>query len=608
MKPSIKKIYSIIKLEGERGFTNDAVIGGLDRILDHWEGEARIDNLPEDFIQAVISRMRDYPRLSQSSRNEILEGLWKRLGQIEASLADEPFPYTRAKAKVPSAAPDAPLQKKIPSAIPESITSAGKPKVHQDKGQVTSERSPANGAVEPAALNTSIQALQGIGPAHAKTLARLNIHTLRDALYYFPRRYDDYSLLKPINRLIYGEVVTVIGMLVSIKVRPIRNGKDQLVEAVIYDGTGSLRVNWFNQVHVAKRFQPKSEVVISGKVEQYLGRPVMNNPEIELIEQEHLSTNRIVPVYPLTAHITQRWLREKIHQVVRYWAPRLTDPLPQDILSSAELIDLPSAISQIHYPDSWETLEAARHRLAFDEILLLQLGVLRQKRDWQQREARIFAADPAGLQAQLERLPYALTSAQHNALQDILADLSSGRPMNRLLQGDVGSGKTIVAALAMAVVIEQEAQAALMVPTSILAEQHYQTLTRLLVHPDKDTAGNAYPLKPGDLRLLIGATTNAEKKEILAGLEAGTIKLVIGTHTLIEEPVTFANLQMIVVDEQHRFGVEQRAALRRKGENAHLLVMTATPIPRSLALTIYGDLDLSVMDELPPGSESGLTA
>ncbi len=285
------------------------------------------------------------------------------------------------------------------------------------------------------------------------------------------------------------------------------------------------------------------------------------------------------------------------------------------------------------------SLEAARHRLAFDEIFLLQLGVLRQKRSWQERSAHIFETDAGWLQDQVTNLPYPLTGAQQRALEDVRHDLSSGRPMNRLVQGDVGSGKTVIAALASAMIVRHGAQCAIMAPTSILAEQHYKSFLKFLAgsdlahtNPDgaeieqeirsetqesfgSETSADGSPqtqtvqkppdlLQPSEIRLMIGATPESEKREIRAGLEDGSIKIVIGTHALIEDPVTFANLQLAVVDEQHRFGVEQRAALRSKGDNPHLLVMTATPIPRSLALTVYGDLDVTIIDEMPPGRQA----
>ena len=283
-------------------------------------------------------------------------------------------------------------------------------------------------------------------------------------------------------------------------------------------------------------------------------------------------------------------------KVVNYWALRVEDPLPESLRNTADLLDLPEALLQNHFPDSWEDLKAAQHRLAFDEIFYLQIGVLQHKRSWSELSGTQFAADQEWLDQQLAKLPYQLTSAQQKALADIRADLSSGHPMNRLLQGDVGSGKTVIAALGAAIVIQNNAQVAILAPTSILAEQHFASLTHLL-------AGENGVIRPEEICLMIGATPENEKNEIKAGLQNGEIKIVVGTHALLEDPVIFENLQLAVIDEQHRFGVKQRSVLRSKGENPHLLVMTATPIPRSLALTVYGDLDLTVMNEMPPGRE-----
>jgi ATP-dependent DNA helicase RecG len=322
----------------------------------------------------------------------------------------------------------------------------------------------------------------------------------------------------------------------------------------------------------------------------------MNSPDWEPVEAENLHTNRIVPIYPLTANVTQKWLRKLMKQVVAYWAPKLTDHLPETIRQSADLPDLGMALLQAHFPDSQEKLREARQRLAFDELFFLGMGRERQKRDWKAAAGRVFEVGDDWLEARLAALPFALTAAQQRALADIRADLKSGKPMNRLLQGDVGSGKTVVAALAAAMVNSGGAQAAILAPTSILAEQHYRTFLNVLAGE-----GGLLPLQA--IRLLVGDTPEKEKEEIRSGLADGAVKIIIGTHALLEDPVAFADLQFAVIDEQHRFGVEQRAVLRSKGTNPHLLVMTATPIPRSLALTIYGDLDLSVVDELPPGRQ-----
>jgi ATP-dependent DNA helicase RecG len=617
MKPSIQKLQKFFKLEAERGYDDRAVVGGLERMLGPWEAEARADGLEEEVIAAVVTRLRDYHRLSPTSRQEALQGLWRRMqrgAEPETTPAPHKVEEQPAEAALSLEAEEVEIDIEVEVDKEEPAGEAGDDEPEEPElavaGQQTSlvseprpaERRPSgppptpSSASPPAALQAQVTVLQGVGPRHGQTLARLGLQTLGDLLYYFPRRYDDYSRLKPVNRLWYGDEVTIIGTVQNVGNRPIRSGRLTITEAVVSDGTGALRVTWFNQPWITKRIRGGMQVVLSGKIDQYLGRLVMNNPEIEPLEQQNLSTNRIVPVYPLTANITQRWLRRLMHQVVTYWSPRVQDPIPPDMRRAASLIDLSTALIQAHFPDSFEQLKAARHRLAFDEIFLLQLGLLRQKRSWQEQTARVFSTPEEWLAAQLAALPFHLTDAQQRALAEVRADLESGRPMNRLLQGDVGSGKTVVAALAVAMVAHHGAQAALMAPTSILAEQHYRSLLNLL-------AGEGGLLQPGQVRLLVGATPEVEKRAIRDGLASGEILLLIGTHALIEDPVVFADLQLTIVDEQHRFGVEQRAALRNKGENPHLMVMTATPIPRSLALTVYGDLDLTVMDEMPPGRQ-----
>jgi ATP-dependent DNA helicase RecG len=449
-------------------------------------------------------------------------------------------------------------------------------------------------------LEAPLTVLRGIGPERQAVYAKLGITSLRDLLLYFPRRYDNYSAMKPINRLALGEECSVIGTVADTHARRIRGGQATMLKVVLTDSTGALELTFFNQPWLADKFKPGKQIVVSGRVDQYLGRLTLVPDEWEELDHELLNTGRIVPVYRLTNGLTQRALRKITAQVVDYWARRQPDALPTEIVRRADLLAYGEALAQIHFPDNADRLEAARHRLAFDELLLLQLGVLRQRRDWQTAAAAPLIAPEAWQPAFIGRLPYALTGAQQRALADLSADLAQSRPMNRLLQGDVGSGKTVIAATAMAIAVQAGAQAALMAPTSILAEQHYRTLLSLMQ--------SAYPDLPATaIRLLQGATPAAEKEGICAGLRSGEIKMVVGTHALLEAPVQFARLRLAVVDEQHRFGVAQRAALRGKGETPdrgpHLLVMTATPIPRSLALTVYGDLDLSVLDEMPPGRQ-----
>jgi ATP-dependent DNA helicase RecG len=594
MRPSLQKLKKYIQLEAQQNYANRAVIGGFERMVEPWFAEAQADALPEELIQSVITRFRDYSSCSLKSRYEALSGLWKRL-QSETDEALPPLP-------LPMDAPPKPTEEAKPHSSLPAHRSAPPSQASPAPGIKLSPEKPA---AQPAALSASTKVLPGVGPKYAQTLARLGLNTLGDMLYNFPRRYDDYTLLKPIHRLWYGEEVTVIGTVETISTRPIRGGHSHITEAIITDGTGALRVTWFNQIWIGRRLLPGAQIVLSGKIDQYLGRLLMNNPEWEPIEQQNLHTNRIVPVYPLTSKITQHWLRRLMYEVVSYWSPRVADPLPETLRQSAGLLDLTNALQQAHFPSTAERLRAARYRLAFDEILMLQLGVLSQKRSWQNRSARIYETPEDWLETQLVHLPFPLTNAQVKALSDIRADLVAGRPMNRLLQGDVGSGKTVLAALAISMLARHNAQSALLAPTSILADQHYHTMLGLLAmngdSPVEIETETSSQLKPDEIRLLLGATSEAEKRDIREGLANNSIKLVVGTHALLEEPVTFADLQLAVIDEQHRFGVDQRALLRSKGDNPHLLVMTATPIPRSLALTVYGDLDLSVMDEMPPG-------
>src|SRR5690349_1816172 len=567
-------------------------------MLDYWEGDARADGIQEETIQAVIQRLRSYDGLSPQSRADALRGLWKRIGETypEAQQKSRPAPPRRPE---PVEAPaEAVEQGPRPEPRPRESAPREMPRQERPQRPPPPPRSEtvagARASGTPAALDAELTVLQGIGPKHADTLSKLGLQTLGDMLYYYPRRYDDYSSLKPIKDLFYGEQVTVIGTIQSVHSRPIRGGKASIIEVIISDGTAGLRLSFFNQPWLANRFKAGEAISVSGKVDQYLGRLVMNSPDWEPVEVESLHTNRIVPVYSLTERITQKWLRNVLKQVVEYWAPRVADALPESTRSSARLMTLPEALMQVHFPDSQEKLKAARERLAFDEIFYLQMGVLRQKIDWKSVEARRFPVSDEWLDARLKSLPFTLTNAQQNALKDIRADLDSGKPMNRLLQGDVGSGKTVVAALAAGIIAANGAQSAIMAPTSILAEQHYRNFMRLLT-------GENGILQVNEIRLLVGDTPEPEKEVIRAGLADGSIKIVIGTHAIIEDPVVFQELQLAVIDEQHRFGVEQRAALRTKGTNPHLLVMTATPIPRSLALTLYGDLDLSVIDEMPAG-------
>lgn len=608
MNPALSKLEKYIRLEKERGYDNRAVVGGLQRMLEPWRAEAIETGLPESVIDIVVSRLRDYPHLSAQSRMEALSGLLHRLRAdfpdlpiTEPTEQEKPVQAATAGAEeVAAPVPEAdeigetPVPEDASPDIPTTPAAAQDAPADSRTGKKPQAETPAPvKKPAPAALNASITTIPGIGPKSAKTLGKLGLQTLGDLLWHLPRRYDDYSQLKTINRLWYGEEVTIIGTVEDIQLRDVRRGQMKLTEAIISDGTGNLKVTWFNQPWIADRLKPGRPLVLSGKVDQYLGRLTMNSPEWELLERKQLHTNRIVPVYPLTAGVTSKWLRRVIHSVVTRLASRVSDPLPESVRESASLMTLDQALEQIHFPDDWEKLKQAQHRLAFDEMFMLQLGVLAQKREWDLLESAPLIVGDDWITAFLSALPYELTTAQRRALEDIRTDLAAAHPMNRLLQGDVGSGKTVVAAAAIGIAAQTGAQSAVMAPTSILAEQHHQTLCAIL----PVAAGIAQD----EIALLLGATPEAEKENLRQALAEGRIKVIIGTHALIEDPVTFSRLGLVVIDEQHRFGVEQRSKLRQKGDNPNLLVMTATPIPRSLALTLYGDLELSVIDEMPPG-------
>lgn len=587
MQRSIEKLYKIFKLEADFNYSNKAVVGGLERLTDTWIGEARADGLKEEQIQEIMTHLKAYPNQDINTRAKSLIEIGKLLDNAGIKHLPNPNPET-APVEKPS-----PKQEK-----PESRPVQTTKKPRGSTQRRTHGPAPMPDAPVTKGLSAHTTAVRGIGEKQAELLAKLGLNSIEDMLYYFPRRYDDYSELKTIKELKYGDEVTVLAWVKSVKTFQVRKGR-KITQAVVSDSTGSIQLMWFNQEYQMRYLRQNMFIAISGKIDQYMGRLVMHHPDYEEVNQEQINTQRIVPVYGLTARLSQRWLRRTMRNVVSYWAPKIPDFITEYILKDADLMDLSTALMEIHFPENKSTLKNARLRLAFDEIFLLQLGVLRQKYNWSNLTSRPYQVPDEWLVERAGFLPFELTHAQYKALADIRNDLASGRPMNRLLQGDVGSGKTVIAALGISVVLKNGPQGAFMAPTSILAEQHYASLKRLLANPEDSES----PLKEEEIRLLIGDTPAAEREEILAGLSDGRIKLVIGTHALIEEPVRFKDLQIVVVDEQHRFGVAQRAALREKGENPHLLVMTATPIPRSLALTIYGDLDISVMDEMPGGRQ-----
>jgi ATP-dependent DNA helicase RecG len=576
MTTPIQKLTKILRLEAEK-CQDRAVFGGLARYADTWLQEAGAAFGPHagSWVQEVADQLHAYSSLPDPvTRQQAVAALLETL-----QAAPPLYPLEQEEKREP--APPAP-----PAPVPvRPVAAAPTPQEAEPSPIPPAPSRPRTG------LDSPVTVLRGVGPQQAKRLARLGIDTIRDMLYVFPRRHDDYSQLKPINRIEYGEEITIIARVRHASVRETRGG-GALFKATLSDGTGSIEVTWFNQPYLADKIRRGQQIVISGRVDEYMGRLCFNSPEWEPLEEELLHTARLVPVYPLTAGVGARWLRRLMKRTVDYWSKRLPDHLPVSVRREVDLLNLETAIVQAHLPDSKELLERARYRLAFDELFVLQIGLLRQRHLWRSVPGKPLPVDDATLDDLVHGLPFELTPAQQRALRQIVADLRSNQPMSRLLQGDVGSGKTVVAATAMALTVAAGAQAAMMAPTEILAEQHYHTVTRLFAN---------WPGRPPSIRLLTGSVIGPEREEIYTGLVDGSVEVIVGTHALIQEGVQFRELALAVIDEQHRFGVRQRAALRQKGYNPHLLVMTATPIPRSLELTLWGHLDVSAIDEMPPG-------
>jgi ATP-dependent DNA helicase RecG len=470
------------------------------------------------------------------------------------------------------------------------------------------------------------QAATGLRGPTLERLARLGLETVGDALRHYPYRHHDFSITVPVAQLRAGVEQTVRGTVSKVReVRMGRGGRMRSTEATVVDEFGTpLRVIWFNQPFLVRSLPEGADVALAGTVKIFRGHPTLENPEFERLDGRTDSqgahsapegrahgpahTGRIVPVYRLTEGVPQRTLRSLIASLLERFGDRVPDPLPPEVRREHDLMPAAEAVRQVHYPDSVDALARARRRLAFEELLAIQLGVQRRKRDWSGTGDAPAIEAGATVDAFLATLPYALTRAQRAALDDVLRDIGRTAPMARLVEGDVGSGKTVVALAAMLAAVASGYQAVLMAPTEVLAEQHFRTICRVLSGEAEPPLGGLLPVPflPLPLRavLLTGSTRTKERRDALGSIRHGGAHLVIGTHALIEEGVEFQRLGLAVVDEQHRFGVMQRAALRTKGGGArtpHLLVMTATPIPRSLALAVYGDLDLTIIDELPPG-------
>lgn len=562
----LEQIRNVLKLEARKGFGDTSAVNGVTAFA----GE-RLAGMAETLspnakrrVDELDNLLRKYADISSAEREQTVESSLQLLHELlDRRARKQPAPTPPAR-KPPAKRTTAPRQQPVIGSLADSVL-----------------------------------LLPTVGEGRAKQLEQLGAKSIRDLIYLLPRRHIDYGNVEKIASLLFGRMSTIQGVVQQVTANRGRSGRT-MVDVVVADETGEIHAIFFSP-WVEKQLVEGTPVSLSGRIEQRRGMLCLNSPEWEILTEETLHTGRIVPVYPLTKGLPQKTMRTVVRIALDRGLRLVEEHLPKETLDRTGVIGIRQALEWIHFPEgempdqARERLDRARSRLAFDELLLMQIGLLQRKHEWQAEPGNAIAVDQQAMSALMQALPFALTGAQQRALGEILDDMTSELPMTRLLQGDVGSGKTAVAASAGLAAIRDGYQVAVMAPTELLAEQHLRSFSRL------------YENLPEEIRprvdLLTGSTRAAARREIAAGLESGEIDLLVGTQALIQDGVNFANLGFAVVDEQHRFGVAQRAVLREKGNNPDLLVMTATPIPRSLALTIHGDLDVSTLDELPPGRQ-----
>ncbi len=541
----------------------------------------------EPFVRAQTEELR---RLSGDARISEIEGLFASFDTLSPEMRK--VRIVKALAVIESLSPDRTASVPLPEMGPE------RPR----------RQAPDAPGVR---LETQVQYVKGVGPKRAELLRKLGIVTVEDALSCLPWRYEDRGNLKKISRLTYGSYETVSGEVISAEVVRTRRKWVKVFELVIKDGSGVLVGSWFNQPFMQKTFRTGQKVILSGivKANAYkAGRPQIDNPDYEILDDDDpesllIHTGRTVPIYRTTAGLSARALRSIMKSLVDAASASIPEALPPAIVQKYGLLPAADAVREAHFPEQEKDIDvlnrgmsAAHRRLSFEELFVLEVGLALRKRGVTLEKKGISFKPPVKLETALRKaLPFAMTAAQERVIAEIKQDMASEHPMNRLVQGDVGCGKTVVALVASLIAVESGYQACLMAPTEILAGQHYRNIVALA-----GSLGITVVLLTGGLR-------KKTKEAVLAGIASGESQIVIGTHALIEEGVRFSRLGLVIVDEQHRFGVMQRSTLKSKGYEPDVLVMTATPIPRTLALTVYGDLDVSVIDEMPPGRSPIIT-
>lgn len=588
-KSDLLKLQKALLVEAEYGFTN--LMGNQYRFSEFLclsFGKTPPLNTPNPerkCWQDLAIQFASYPELDPQQRQKLVaetQGFLKRLQQALESVVKDREKQQQLSSNI-EPTPKIPRTKSVTAAVPK------------------------NNFDRTLSLDLRLSKVPEIGPTKSDYLERLGLATVRDLLFYYPRDHIDYARQVPIANLVAGETVTLIGTVKSCKcfTSP-KNKKLSILELILRDNTGQIRLNRFfagtrftnrGWQEMLKRKYPVGAVVAaSGLVKQNKYSITLDNPEIEVLDShgasiESIKIGRVLPVYPLTEGVPADVVRNAVIAVLPA-IDRLKDPLPQILRHQYDLIGVKEAIANIHFPHDRESLDRARRRLVFDEFFYLQLGFLQRRQQQQKTQKSVIFTPEGQLIEQFDLLlPFPLTNAQKRVISEIIEDLRSETPMNRLVQGDVGSGKTIVAVYAILAAIQSGYQAAMMAPTEVLAEQHYRKLL------------SWFSLLHLPIELLTGSTKTSKRREIHQQLETGELPLLVGTHALIQDPVNFSRLGIVVIDEQHRFGVQQRARLLSKGKAPHVLSMTATPIPRTLALTLHGDLDVSQIDELPPGRQ-----
>jgi ATP-dependent DNA helicase RecG len=570
----VEKVYKAIAYERKQGFCNSKGLNFNFSEFIQNEASQIIQNStlkekPKLIMKKIKNNFFSYGELSVSDRKKRIEELYEYIDRFVGAVHEKPL----------------------------KVQEEAQPYV-ETKHCLVSTNDPWE--------NKSVQFIKGIGPKLAENLATAGIITIGDLFHYYPRKHLNYANRTKIRQCRIGELVTIWGVIKDVTCfTPPTNRNITILTVTVDDGTGKIKASWFYgsanrfmQEQYKKRMPVGSQVLLSGmvKIDKYTHKFAVDKPEIEVLgevdieEADSIHTNRIVPVYPLVEGLNLKWLRKTIKIALDLYSRDIVDPLPKWLLEQLNLYDLATSIREFHFPGDTENLEKSRRRLVFDELFYMQLGfAYKRKQDQLYLEGISLKNDGIYVNKFLEILPFKLTKAQERVFREISADLQSPKPMSRLVQGDVGSGKTVVALLTLLVAVQNGFQGAMMAPTEILADQHFRKF--------KDW------LEPLGLKVsfLIGNQTKKVRREVLQSIVNGETHITVGTHALIQEEVSFKNLGLVIVDEQHRFGVIQRSTLRNKGKNPEILTMTATPIPRTLALSLHGDLDVSIIDELPPG-------